>query len=137
MVARHASARVNIRFNPAHTGASLARWLERECETVGREFPGTVKLKTVIKGEAFLTPPEGFAHMVADVVEETLGLRPELSTSGGSSDARYIRAMCPVIELGLVGSTMHKVDECTGVDEVVALMRLYQAVIWRYFETYG
>jgi succinyl-diaminopimelate desuccinylase len=137
VIPANASARVNIRFNPAHTGASLTRWLASECATAGLGFPGAVGLKTVIKGEAFLTPPEGFAHMVADVIEATLGLRPELSTSGGTSDARYIRAMCPVIELGLVGSTMHKVDECTPIDELVALTRLYQAVIERYFEAYG
>ena len=75
--------------------------------------------------------------MVVDVVEATLGLRPELSTSGGTSDARYIRALCPVIELGLVGTTMHKVNESTAINEIVALTRVYQAVIERYFETFG
>jgi succinyl-diaminopimelate desuccinylase len=131
----NASARLNIRFNPTHTGATLERWLAAECEAVALGFPGTVRLKTVIKGEPFLTPPERFVHMVADVVEATLGLRPELSTSGGTSDARYIRALCPVIELGLVGATMHKVDECTPIDQIVALTRVYRAVIERYFET--
>lgn len=132
-----ASARLNIRFNPTHTGASLTRWLEAECESARLTFPGTVGLKTVIKGEPFLTPPERFVHMVADVVEATLGLRPELSTSGGTSDARYIRALCPVIELGLVGTTMHKVNESTAVNEIVALTRVYRTVIERYFETFG
>jgi succinyl-diaminopimelate desuccinylase len=137
VIPANASARVNIRFNPTHTGAGLVRWLEGECEAAGLGFPGAVRVKTVIKGEPFLTAPERFVHMVADVVEVTLGLRPELSTSGGTSDARYIRALCPVIELGLVGATMHKVDECAPVDEIVALTRVYRAVIERYFETFG
>jgi succinyl-diaminopimelate desuccinylase len=137
VIPANASARLNIRFNPTHTGAGLARWLVAECEAAGLGFPGTVRVKTVIKGEPFLTPPERFVHMVADVVEVTLGRRPELSTSGGTSDARYIRALCPVIELGLVGATMHKVDECAPIDEIVALTRVYQAVIERYFETFG
>ena len=132
-----ASARLNIRFNPAHTGAGLVQWLAAECEAAGASFAGAVRLKTAISGEAFHTAPDRFVHTVADAVEATLGVRPELSTSGGTSDARFIRAMCPVIEFGLVGATMHKVDECAPVEEIRALAATYQALIERYFEAFA
>jgi succinyl-diaminopimelate desuccinylase len=132
-----ASARLNIRFNPAHTGASLVRWLAAECEEADKAFGGKVRLKTTISGEAFHTPPSRFVEVVAEAVEAALGVRPELSTSGGTSDARFIRALCPVIEFGLVGTTMHKVDEHAPVLEIEALSRVYGAVIERYFEVFG
>ena len=132
-----ASARLNIRFNPAHTGQGLVRWLAAECETADQAFPGKVRLKTAISGEAFDTPPDRFVQVVADTVQAKLGIRPDLSTSGGTSDARFIRALCPVIEFGLVGTTMHKVDECAPVDEIRALSGAYQAVIEAYFGAFG
>jgi succinyl-diaminopimelate desuccinylase len=132
-----ASARLNIRFNPAHTGASLVRWLAVECEAADERFLGKIHLRTEISGEAFHTPPDRFVQVVADAVEATVGVRPELSTSGGTSDARFIRALCPVIEFGLVGTTMHKVDEHAPVKEIRALARVYQTVIERYFEAFG
>jgi succinyl-diaminopimelate desuccinylase len=128
-----ATARLNIRFNPAHTGASLVRWLSAECEAAGTDFKGKVRIRTAISGEAFHTPPGPFVAMIAEAVREACGRDPELSTSGGTSDARFIRAMCPVVELGLVGTTMHKVDEQAPVEEIQALSRLYEAVIDRYF----
>ncbi len=73
---------------------------------------------------------------VAQAVEAVTGRPPELSTSGGTSDARYFRALCPVVEFGLVGTTMHRVDECTPVSELHALTRIYEGVIRRYFETF-
>jgi succinyl-diaminopimelate desuccinylase len=132
-----ASARLNIRFNPAHTGAGLVRWLAAECEEADKTFPGKVRLRTTISGEAFHTPPDRFVEVVAEAVETTLGVPPALSTSGGTSDARFIRALCPVIEFGLVGTTMHKVDEHAPVLEIEALSRVYAAVIERYFEAFG
>ena len=75
--------------------------------------------------------------LVAAAAEDATGRRAELSTSGGTSDARFIRALCPVVELGLVGSTMHMVDERAPVAEVQALARVYEGVLRRYFETFG
>ena len=132
-----ASARLNIRFNPHHTGAGLVRWLAAECEAADASFPGKVRLKTAISGEAFHTPPDRFVEVVAAAVEAATGRRPELSTSGGTSDARFIRALCPVIEFGLVGTTMHKVDECAPVAEIRALAKVYEGVIDRYFEAFA
>lgn len=132
-----AKARLNIRFNPAHKGADLARWIEDECRAAGEGFDGRVEPKTLISGEAFLTEEGPFTEVVASAVEEALGRKPELSTSGGTSDARFIRALCPVVEFGLVGTTMHAVDERTPVAEVVALAGAYQRIIERYFERFS
>ena len=132
-----ARARLNIRFNPAHRGADLVRWLEDECHAADASWPGRVELKTLVSGEAFLTEPGPFTDVVAGAVEQALGVAPELSTSGGTSDARFIRALCPVVEFGLVGTTMHAVDERTPVAEVVALAGAYRRIIERYFERFG
>lgn len=133
-----AEARLNIRFNPHHTGANLTRWLARECEEVDLGFEGGhVSLKAAVSGEAFYTEPSRFVEIVAGAVEQATGEKPELSTSGGTSDARFIRALCPVVEFGLVGTTMHKVDEQVPVAEVEALARTYREIIRRYFDAFG
>jgi succinyl-diaminopimelate desuccinylase len=132
-----ASARLNIRFNPNHSGLSLQAWLADECAKAEAAFRGQVKLKTVCSGEAFHTEPDRFVEVVSHAVETVTGRRPELSTSGGTSDARFIRALCPVVELGLVGTTMHKVDEHAPVEEIRALARIYEALIGRYFEAFA
>jgi len=132
-----ATARLNIRFNPTHNGVGLVRWLAAECESAGGDFPGKVRLKTAVSGEAFHTPPDRFVEIVSEAIESRLGRRPELSTSGGTSDARFIRTMCPVLEFGLVGATMHKVDEHAPVEEIRALAEVYRGVIERYFEAFA
>src|SRR5207237_8266847 len=101
----------NIRFNPNHTGASLAAWIRDEAEAAAAGFRGTVTVTPQISGEAFLTEPGPFTEVVSAAVADVAGRAPELSTSGGTSDARFIRALCPVVEVGLVGTTMHQVDE--------------------------
>ena len=132
-----ASARLNVRFNPNHTGFSLEAWLADECAKAEAGFAGRVRLKTVCSGEAFHTRPDRFVEVVSGAVEAVAGRTPALSTSGGTSDARFIRALCPVVELGLVGTTMHKVDEHAPVEEIRALARIYQALIERYFEAFA
>ena len=130
-----AKGRLNIRFNPRHTGESLVRWLQDECREAEIGFKGRVKLTNSISGEAFLTRPDRFVELAAEAVRATVGRTPVLSTTGGTSDARFIRALCPVIELGLVGATMHKIDERVPVQDVRDLTRIYAALIGRYFET--
>jgi len=133
-----AEARLNIRFNPNHTGQSLADWLAEECAMAEAAFDrGQVHLRTSISGEAFYTAPGAFTDLVAGAVEAATGAKPELSTSGGTSDARFIRALCPVVEFGLVGTTMHMVDERVPVAEVERLTEAYHTVIARYFATFG
>jgi succinyl-diaminopimelate desuccinylase len=129
-----ARARLNIRFNPAHTGASLAAWIEGEANTVGEGFPGKVIVTPQISGEAFLTEPGPFTDLVSAAVRDVTGADPELSTTGGTSDARFIRALCPVVELGLVGKTMHAVDERAPLAEIRQLQQVYERLIERYFE---
>ena len=132
-----ARAMLNIRFNPHHTGDDLARWLASEADHAGRDFAGTVAVTPQISGEAFLTEPGPFTALVAAAVRETTGRDPELSTSGGTSDARFIRALCPVVELGLVGKTMHQVNEAAPLAEIRQLQAVYETVIQRYFEAFA
>jgi succinyl-diaminopimelate desuccinylase len=128
-----ATARLNIRFNPAHRGADLAAWIQAEADRASEGFPGTITLTPAISGEAFLTEQGPFTELVAGAVEAVSGQRPDLSTTGGTSDARFIRALCPVVELGLVGRTMHAVDERAPVDEIRRLQAVYETLIRRYF----
>ena len=132
-----ARAQLNIRFNPTHTGDDLARWIEAEAYEAGRGFAGTVAVIPQISGEAFLTEPGPFTELAAAAVRDVTGKDPELSTSGGTSDARFIRALCPVVELGLVGATMHQVDERAPVAEIRQLQAVYERLIARYFEAFG
>jgi succinyl-diaminopimelate desuccinylase len=131
-----ARARLNIRFNPNHTGPSLADWIAAEARKAAEGFAGAVKVTPQISGEAFLTEPGPFTDVVAAAVTEIAGRAPELSTTGGTSDARFIRALCPVVELGLVGQTMHQVDERAPVKEIQMLQAVYERLIARYFEAF-
>jgi succinyl-diaminopimelate desuccinylase len=132
-----AKARVNIRFNPAHKGKDLAAWIEAECREAAEGFSGRVEVLCKISGEAFLTEPGAFTDVIVAAVTDATGRAPELSTTGGTSDARFIRALCPVVEFGLVGSTMHQVDERVPVEEVRQLASAYQALINRYFAAFA
>ena len=137
VIPAEARARLNIRFNPTHSGASLAAWLKSEAESAGVGFRGEVRLTPRISGEAFLTAPGDFTALVARVVAAETGAEPELSTSGGTSDARFIRILCPVVEFGLVGQTMHKVDERASLADIEALTRVYQRLIADYFAAFS
>jgi succinyl-diaminopimelate desuccinylase len=132
-----AKAQLNIRFNPAHTGAALAGWIEAEAKAAAEGFRGEVSVAPQISGEAFLTEPGPFTALAAAAVRDVAGRDPELSTSGGTSDARFIRALCPVVEAGLVGTTMHQVDERAPVAEIRQLQAVYERLIARYFEAFG
>lgn len=126
-------ATANIRFNDAHTSQSLTDWLRAEGDAVGRETGIDIAMTTKVSGESFLTPPGPLSDLVQDAVEAETGKRPVLSTSGGTSDARFIRAHCPVIEFGLVGQTMHQVDERVEIDQIHALKRVYARILADYF----
>ena len=133
VIPARATARVNIRFNPGHTGKALADWMTGEGQMAGAGFAGRVVVDTSISGEAFLTQPGDFTSLVTGAIEEASGIKPDLSTTGGTSDARFIRSMCPVVEFGLVGATMHGVDERVAVADIHALSRVYQSIMERYF----
>ena len=124
-----AQAMFNVRFNDLHTGESLTRWLHERCAAAG----GPYELEVAVSGEAFFTPPGSFSALLSDAVRRATGREPELSTAGGTSDARFIKDFCPVAEFGLVGRTMHKVDERTAVADVRTLADIYAAVLDGYF----
>ena len=132
-----ARARLNIRFNPAHKGADLAAWIETEAQAAAEGFSGEVTVTPQISGEAFLTEPGAFSDVVVEAVREVTGAAPELSTTGGTSDARFICAICPVVELGLVNKTMHAIDERAPVAEIRQLQAVYRGLIGRYFKAFG
>ena len=117
-----ASARISIRFNDLHSGAGLVERIT----AIAARHGGTVR--AAISGEAFLTAPGAFSGLVCDAVLAETGLTPELSTSGGTSDARFLRALCPVIELGLNNATMHKRDEAVAVADLAVLARIYRRI---------
>ena len=133
VIPAEASAILNIRFNDAHDSDGLSDWIRRECTAVCDEMGVTLALRFHVTGEAFLTPPGTLSTQLADAVEAVLGRRPELSTSGGTSDARFIKDHCPVVEFGLVGQSMHKVDEHASVQDVAALTEIYDLLLSSYF----
>ncbi|WP_119677549.1 succinyl-diaminopimelate desuccinylase [Indioceanicola profundi] len=127
------TARFNIRFNDLHTPRSLEAHIRDVLEEVG----GAWDLKIQVSGDAFLTPPGELSALLADAVEAETGRRPELSTSGGTSDARFIKDHCPVVEFGLVGATMHKVDENVAVADLEGLTAIYARLLESWFERRG
>jgi succinyl-diaminopimelate desuccinylase len=128
-----ARALLNIRFNDLHSGASLTDWLKAEAGAVTAATDVAIDVAVRISGEAFLTPPGPLRELVAQAVEAETGIRPEPSTTGGTSDARFIREHCPVVEFGLVGATMHKVDERVKVDHIRQLAAIYRRMLSLYF----
>jgi succinyl-diaminopimelate desuccinylase len=134
VIPEKATARLNIRFNPNHSGESLTRWLRESADHIAGLRALPVRVETLWSGDAFLTEPGPFVTLVQDTVEAVTGTRPVASTSGGTSDARFIRALCPVVELGLVGQTIHQIDERVPTGEILALRDVYAALIRRFFE---
>ena len=119
VIPAQARARISIRFNDLHSGASLSERVAAIAEKHGgRALP-------IISGEPFLTEPGAFSNMLSEVIEAETGTRPEQSTTGGTSDARFLRAVCPVIEFGLCNATMHKRDEAVAIADLDVLTRIY------------
>jgi len=120
-----ATAQLNIRFNNLHRGADLVRMVE---EVAAREAPGSA-VRARISGEAFLTPPGPLYDVVVSAIKEETGIAPELSTSGGTSDGRFLIKLCPVVDFGLPNATMHKVGESAAVEDIHALSRIYERIL--------
>lgn len=125
-----ATAAFNIRFNDYHSGKSLEQWLRRTFDTMAA---GHYDLTVRVSGESFLTPPGSLSTLVADAVRSVTGLTPELSTTGGTSDARFIKDACPVCEFGMVGVSMHKADERCSLTDLENLTAIYHKILSRYF----
>jgi succinyl-diaminopimelate desuccinylase len=127
------SATVNIRFNDAHSGASLTGWLQGHATAVQEETGVRIEMAVSISGESFLTAPGEFSALVRAAVQAETGVVPDYSTSGGTSDARFVKDHCPVVEFGLVGKTMHQVDERVEVAQIHQLKAIYSRILREYF----
>lgn len=126
-------ATVNIRFNDLHSSASLTKWLQSEADTVAEAFNVSIDMALKVSGESFLTPPGPLSDLVSNAVKAETGREPVLSTTGGTSDARFVKDHCPVVEFGLVGKTMHQVDECVPVEQIHQLKSIYHRILEDYF----
>ena len=126
-----ASARFNIRFNDTHNTDSLKKWLREKFEAIGGEY----SLDIEVSGEAFITPPGVLSTVMGDAVKKVTGHTPEMSTSGGTSDARFIKNHCPVAEFGLMNTTAHKVDENAALEDIQNLTEIYFEMISGFFKS--
>lgn len=133
VVPAKAHATFNIRFNDLHSSDSLDAWVRQTFNAALGDTDAGYELSFRVTGEAFLTPPGPLSEAISTAVAGVTGRRPELSTTGGTSDARFIKAYCPVAEFGLVGQTMHKVDEYVATDDIVKLTEIYLSVLETYF----
>ncbi|WP_375254621.1 succinyl-diaminopimelate desuccinylase [Yoonia sp.] len=124
---------VNIRFNDTHGSAGLTAWMQDEADKIAADFGLRIEMRVRVTGESFVTPPGALSELVGKVVEAETGRKPKLSTSGGTSDARFVKSHCPVVEFGLVGKTMHQVDECVSVEQIGQLKTIYKRILTDYF----
>lgn len=134
VIPTRALAKLNIRFNTHHTTETLLAWIERTTAEAARRLGAKHSLSITSQSLAFYTDPGAFTDLVVQAARDTFGHAPALATTGGTSDARYIRNYCPVAEMGLRNATAHMVDEHSAVEDVRALARCYEAVLRRYFE---
>ena len=126
-------ATVNIRFNDLHTSKKLSIWLDKVTKRIATENDVEINTEIQVSGESFITSLGDFSDLVSNSVHLETGIYPEASTSGGTSDARFIKDHCPVVEFGLVGKTMHQIDERVSIDQVYKLKAIYFNIIKNYF----
>jgi succinyl-diaminopimelate desuccinylase len=130
-----ARAACNIRFNDLHAPETIAHRIETMARELARQTGSEITVTTSIGGLAFVTEPGAFTELLSRAIQHATGKAPEFSTTGGTSDARFIKDHCPVAEVGLAGATMHKVDECVPVAEIHKLTDIYTAILEQYFRT--
>ncbi len=128
-----AKAVVNIRFNNTFTSKQLGIWLKQEAEKISTETDIEISVETKVSGESFLTPPGELSSLIGRAIKNELGITPEMSTTGGTSDARFVKNVCPVVEFGLVGKTMHSVDERVDISQIHHLKSIYTRILKDYF----
>lgn len=133
VIPQSASAKFNIRFNTEHDGDDLVSWIEEEIAGVEKDFDGEIDADLRLPGLPFLTTPDHFTDLLVDAVKKVTGKTPDLSTSGGTSDARFITHYAPVVEFGLIGKTIHMVNEYARVDDIKNLTQIYKHLISSYF----
>ena len=128
-----ASARFNIRFNSLHTADSLKDWVKQQCDAVSAELGGSFTVTAAPSADCFITEPGPLVDIVSRAIERETGLGPRLATTGGTSDARFVKTYCPVVEFGPVNATVHQADERIAIAELEALTRIYRHVLDGYF----
>jgi len=133
VIAQRATAKLNVRFNTHHSGDTLFAWIKQTAEAAAARAGAKASLQIVSQSVPFYTAPGAFTELVSEAVRESFGAAPALATTGGTSDARYIKDYCPVVELGLRNETAHMIDEHCAVEDVRTLARCYEAVLRRYF----
>ncbi len=131
VIPAHARAAFNIRFNTEQTSDGLQQWLRQQCDEVG----GNYDLSFHLSAQPFLTTPGPFTEIIAQAVTDVTGQRPALTTTGGTSDARFIHHHCPVAEFGLISESMHKVDEQASVSDIEQLAQVYARILELYFSS--
>ena len=129
-----ADAVFNIRFNDKHSSSSLKRKLNKIFKAVTKTNKSKFKVNYEVSGEAFLTKPNKMTSMIQNTIKKITGIKPKLSTSGGTSDARFIKNIAPCLEFGLVGKTMHKIDESVSVSDLKKLTKIYENILVSYFK---
>ena len=138
VIPHSASANFNVRFNNLYSGKSLTDKLREILKThLSKSEDIKWTLETELSGEPFLTASGKFVDLICEAVQEETGLKPELSTSGGTSDARFIKDICPVIEFGSVGKTMHQTNECISLDDLEQLTKIYNNILCRYEKVFS
>ena len=128
-----ASATFNIRFNNKHTSNSIKNKLNKVIKKISSKDKAKFEINYRVSGEAFLSKPNSTTFMIRDVVKQITKINPKLSTTGGTSDARFIRKITPCLEFGLVGKTMHKVDEAVSIIDLKKLTKIYETILKNYF----
>ena len=129
-----ASATFNIRFNNKHSSSSLKRKLNNIFRKICKKNKCSFKISYTVSGEAFITTPNQTTKMIQNTIRKITKIKPKLSTSGGTSDARFIRKIAPCVEFGLVGKTMHKIDEAVSVTDLKRLTNIYKNILENYFK---
>ena len=129
-----ANATFNIRFNNKHSSNSIKTKINKILKKICHKNKSNYKIEYSVSGEAFLTKPNQTTYMIQDVIKKITKIKPELSTTGGTSDARFIRKIAPCLEFGLVGKTMHKVDEAVSLNDLKKLTLIYSNILKNYFK---
>ncbi|MAI97490.1 MAG: succinyl-diaminopimelate desuccinylase [Rhodobacteraceae bacterium] len=128
---------VNIRFNDNHSSQKLIKWLQQECKELNEETDTIIKMDVKVAGEPFYTEPKSLADLVRKSIEKVSGITPVFSTSGGTSDARFIFKKCPVVEFGLVGEKMHSINESIPTSQIFALEKVYFDLIKEHYKFFN
>ena len=129
-----ANAKFNIRFNNKHSSNSIKKKISKIIKNISKKNKSRFKIDYSVSGEAFLTKPNNTTYMIQDIIKKITKIKPKLSTTGGTSDARFIRKIAPCLEFGLVGKTMHKVDEAVSLSDLKKLTLIYSTILKNYFK---